>query len=127
MGVEIEFNAKRRFLCARLIGEQTATDFRNAYESVHAHPDYRPGMNRIWDLREGTLKGLTGNDILRMGSVSAQHEPAGSGARLAVVVSEEVDDDLKQIGESLNEEVLTVDMKVFRDMAEAEHWVSAGG
>lgn len=125
--MDIKVDAQRGFVRIVLVGEQSLEEIKQAFSSLLEHPDYRPGMNRLWDIREASVSSLTADQLRDIERHARALEPTPEHLRVAVLVSRDVDFGVIRMLESLaNEKApVTVDSCVCRDLAEAEEWVSS--
>jgi hypothetical protein len=102
-------------------GEVAFTEWRAAVDAALAHPDYRPGMGILHDWRR--LRGAPSpEEIWRRADHGAQLGPI----RWALVAPTTVAYGMGRMAEFLTEE-LAIELRVFRDIAEAEAWVRGEG
>ena len=67
MSVETEWDVERRIAIRTALGELTAKDAVDAMKSSYSHPSFEVGMNSLWDVRQGSLAGLSTFDIRESG------------------------------------------------------------
>ena len=97
--------------------------FVEAFGRMINHPEFRPGMNALWDLRNASLARIGTSEMRRMVEWAQRHTPKRDGARVAMLVRRDVDFGVSRIAEPLIEARLSVQYQVFRDEAEALAWV----
>jgi hypothetical protein len=85
------------------------------------HPDYRPGMKSLTDLR-GIDHEVTREDIQRLAELLRGRQTEISGGRGAIVVSSDVSFGMARMLEGLTTQV-PYELNVFRDIAEACAWL----
>lgn len=122
--VTIHIDEEQRLATVTLAGRITAHGIVRAIESLNAHPQYRPGIPKLWDARNGDLSKLTRAEfrsIARAGRLSGLPK---RGSRVAVLVTKTVDFGIARMFE-LSEGYDRVDaMRVFRDHAAAIAWLA---
>jgi hypothetical protein len=107
-----------------LAGRLSVEDLEAAFLEMLEHPQFRPGMPIIWDLRTATLVTLSTEHLRRLsGRVSTQRARRGTG-KAAIVVGSDVDYGLMRQFEVLSEGVPR-QLMVFRELAAAEAWLGA--
>ena len=108
-----------------LTGAVTVAVMAQAFELLAAHPRYREGMARLWDLRKAHLHGLSSVDLDRIRHYAAA-KLSTRGARVAVVVASDVDFGIVRMFQSWEGASLPASMEGFRDVESAEAWLKAG-
>jgi hypothetical protein len=87
-------------------------------------PDFHPGMDALWDIRKAEMQNLPTNDILSLVSFIKSHQQErGAGYKVAIVA----DRDLLFGGARMFEafaDTVPFNCRVFRDIEEAESWIS---
>lgn len=125
--METSIDRKRGFITARLSGSQTRATLEAAFNELVQHRAFDPSLNRLWDVRTAGLGKLNSDDLRCIrGFIRGRPEDAGT-ARVAVLVSEDVDYGIGNMFRLMSEGVLPVNIRAFRDLDEAEAWVSTGG
>ncbi len=104
---------------------ETATfrEWCEALKGFLADPDYRPGMGVIHDWRR-LLTASPSTEIMARAEYVTEI-PAMKGTRWALIVAGTVTYGMGRMAEILME-TSSVELRVFRDMAEAEAWVRGG-
>jgi hypothetical protein len=100
--------------------DATFPEWRQAIEGFLAHPGYRPGMGVIHDWRR-LLKAPATPDIIARSSY-VKGIPPLKGTRWAFVVGSLAAFGVARMAQILTEES-SLELRVFRDMAQAEAWV----
>lgn len=114
------------FAHVQIYGHVTWDDFRNAFARMLEHPDYRPGMDALWDTRGADFSQFTSPELVRFGEFVMERGATRDGARGALVLPDAGDHGLSQMYDTLQKLELPVRMKVFRNLAEAEAWLASG-
>jgi hypothetical protein len=96
-------------------------EWRAAVDAALKHPNYRPGMGVLHDWR-GLREPPEAADIRARADYGAQL----GRIRWAVVVSSEVGYGMGRMAEILTGDPL-IELRVFRDIGEAEAWIKGGG
>ncbi|HID48132.1 MAG TPA: STAS/SEC14 domain-containing protein [Chromatiales bacterium] len=122
MPVESEIYPEQMLVIHTCSGELTADDFIQAFDHSIAHPDFRRGMNVLWDIRDATIN-TSPRDIQKLVThVATRREKRGSGYRLAVVSDKSVLLMLAGIFKALATP-LTFQVRIHRDIEVARRWL----
>jgi hypothetical protein len=102
----------------RLLSDDTASfdEWRKAFEAALGHPDHRAGMGVVHDWRRLPMPPSAEEVRKRVRYVSRL-----GPRRWALVVPDEVGYGMGRMAEILTDE-LSIRLRVFRDMGEAEAW-----
>ena len=92
-------------------------------ERMYADPDFRPGLNALWDFRGASLWAMTGEDIRAIIDFVAENRDRRGSGRAALLGPEDLTYGMMRMAQSLGEGKLDVSMRVFRDLDEAMDWV----
>lgn len=101
----------------------TFTEWCEAFKGFLADPDYRPSMGVIHDWRR-LLTAPPSTEIMARAEYVTEI-PAMKGTRWALIVAGTAAYGMGRMAEILME-TSSVELRVFRDMAEAEAWVRGG-
>ena len=104
------------------VGEMTAADFKGAVSTIFDRPDYEPGSNALWDLREATGSAFSVREIRGVVEEVLKQRTEDIGSRVALVVSSSRDFGLGRMYEQMMAVATSVKIMVFRDRDEAEIW-----
>lgn len=86
------------------------------------HPDFRPGMPSLWDLRNCDLSLVDAPAMRALRDFNIERSEARGRARVALVTATDVGFGIMRMYEA-RVDVPTAVTRVFRDRAEAEHWI----
>ena len=104
-------------------GRVTNKEFIETFKATLQHPDFQPGMGGFCDLRNGELGHLTGDDLYNLAySLLQQNEERGPTHKLALVVADDLNYGLARMYSAYTENS-PVEVRVFRDTAEAISWL----
>ena len=79
----------------------------------------------LWDLREGTLTGLSSTDLQLLVERGAPFADSRKGGRTAIVCSKEVDYGLSRMFQIFaSHQHIPIEVQVFRSTHEARKWLS---
>ena len=117
---KIEYDRDNDVLIARLTGTQSMESVIAAYDEARKHSDYRPGMNRIWDMRNAKFAdALESPDATAMTKLSNLFERAPSSGQIAVVVPNTTIYGMARQFQLASETELSIRMHVCRSLDEA--------
>ena len=123
MRLEIKIDSVRSIARMRVFGVWDVSEFSARLTELTDHPDFKPGMPAIWDMRDADLAGMTKGDMLAAGEKSRQLADRRGNARVAFVVPDDLRFGMARmpqvVGRSPN-----LDIQVFRDFAAAEAWIA---
>lgn len=122
--METFIDRKLGFIKARLSGRQTRETLEAAFNELAQDPDFDSSLNRLWDMRKAELAGLTVDDVRFIQAFILERPQYAGTARVALLVSKEVDYGIGNMFRLMSEESLPVDVRVFRDLDQAVAWVS---
>jgi hypothetical protein len=101
----------------------TLDDVRRAVEEAMADASFRPGMNSLWNLKDGRVA-ITVAELPEMiGHLSKIDDKRGRGYRVAILVRSNEDFGLSSLFE-MNAYTLPFEVQVFRNTDEALAWVT---
>ncbi|MCK4512272.1 hypothetical protein KAW64_11065 [bacterium] len=108
-------------------GEMTPADFKGTLAGIFEQPDYVPGSNALWDLREATGSAFSVHEIRGVVEEVLKHRTEDTGSSVALVVASSRDFGLGRMYEQMMAVASPVKIMVFRDRDEAEIWAKGGG
>lgn len=103
-------------------GRVSPGDLKTALDRLIAHPGYRPKIAMLWDLRAADAGDLHAAQL----SEYARHlanRPERFGARVAIVVSRDLEFGVMRMWQSFAEAPVPQDRRVFRNLDEALGWL----
>lgn len=124
--VEIRIANESNIAGIRMKGPLSEQAIRDAFDSVVAHPEYRPGMGRLWDFRDADSSALDATALRRLADYSTGHAAEVRTARVAFVASRPLEYGLSRMFEGMTEPA-GVPRRAFYSLEEAEAWLRAGG
>lgn len=125
MPVECRIDAEAGIIHTILSGEVGASDIIEAIEALFRHPDYRPGMIGLADLRSYTWRAET-SDIKRIAQFMIANGDTIGRSRTAIVVSDDYSYGMSRMYEAFAD-ASPIEVDVFRDMDEAVAWLRGAG
>ena len=124
MSVETEWDVERGVAIRRVLGDLTVQDAVEAMKSSYSHPNFVGGMNSLWDLRQGSLAGLSTFDVREIiWFADATVETRGRGYRTALVAPTDADFGTSRLLKTLGSH-LPGNIRIFRGYDEALAWLS---
>jgi hypothetical protein len=123
--MEATVQIEDRFARVTLSGPIAIDKWKEAYHQLLSHPDFRKDMDTLWDFRAveeiHTLQPSDMHAIAR--EVTDRAEKRGAG-RVALVMAREVDFGLARMYELMSDGLVPLSIRVFRDLGEAEAWLT---
>ena len=89
-------------------------------EEISKSPSYRPGMFRLWDLRDFGLAKIT-SGMLRCINLHSSQTLQSTKGKIAFVTANDLDYGLCRIFEGVSED--NTEVEVFRNMEKAQSWL----
>ena len=120
MDCTIDIDVASAVATVRLTGLITVAEAARAFERLAAHPQYRDGVARLWNVRKAEFSKITSDDIRQI-SQAARATLSNPRARVALLVARDVDFGISRMYQSTAGE--TLPMQVFRDLESAEAWL----
>ena len=127
MPITTSLNEKTGLRTYDVTGEMTPADFKGALAGIFEQPDYVPGSNALWDLREATGDAFSVHEIRGLVEKVLKSRTEDTGSRVALVVASSRDFGLSRMYEQMMAVATSVEIMVFRDRDEAEIWARGGG
>jgi len=125
MPVDIQFDPETAgvgLITYTVTGELVLDELRTALEGEHNHPDFRPGMHALWQIKEGTI-GVAATELPGLISLLEERtEKRGTGYRAAIVVRGNLDFGLSTLLQ-MHAYSLPFEIKVFQSLTQAKQWI----
>lgn len=118
----VHFDEDKGVVCVTLEGRLTVRTIVAAVGSL-AH---RPRMHRLWDIRNADLSTLDFGAVWGMAEAMASLPPVHPDARIAIVAASDVQFGMSRMYEVLIEGRSPGTHRIFRDIEEAEAWLTEG-
>jgi hypothetical protein len=97
---------------------------KTAADDMLHDPDFRPGADALWDLRKAEMRHLSTEDILSLVSfIKGHQQERGAGYKVAIVVERDLLFGGARMFEAFSDTV-PFSCRVFRDLDEAQGWIS---
>lgn len=104
-------------------GNLELDDIRQALEGVYENPDFRTGMNALWQIKNGTI-GVTATELPDLIELLKRlADKRGTGYRSAIVVRHNMDFGLSTVFQ-MHAYSLPFEIKVFQSLTQAKRWVA---
>jgi hypothetical protein len=106
----------------RCSGNVAINEAKRAFDQVVSDPGVQPDSHALWDLRSAAIaeKPRAIPDLLDM--LQNRHPARANGQRVAILVSEENDENVATLVENAASKGLT--LRVFSSYAEAARWLA---
>jgi hypothetical protein len=105
-------------------GPVKGKDIIGALVKMLQDPDFKKGMDALWDFRTVKSANSETAEIREIVSfVRANQEKRGTNYRVALVVSTDIDFGLARMFEAYSHE-LPFDIQIFKDIKDAERWLN---
>lgn len=124
MPIEIFIYPERNLVRRRISGAVSMDEMIASLEDTLRHPDYKPGMNELTDMRDHFHQ-TTGEDVRKITEAIKEHSGFTGSVKLAVVVSRTVSYGLTRMLQMLLEET-PWEVTIFEKLEEAEGWLEDG-
>ena len=126
MPIRVSIDRQRGLITTVISGAITPADLVAAYERIFADPDFRPGLDSLWDMRDARLAAFTTEHIRQTSEyILSQAARRGSGYKSALVASADLQFGLARMYEVFTER-LPAEVGVFRDIDDALRWLAEG-
>jgi hypothetical protein len=107
----------------KVTGDLELDDIRKALEGLYQNPDFRPGMNALWEIKNGTIS-VTATELPELIELLKRlADKRGSGYRAAIVVRRNMDFGLSTVFQ-MHAYSLPFEIKVFQSLTQAKRWVA---
>jgi hypothetical protein len=104
-------------------GDMTLDDVRGAVDVAVADPQFRLGMNSLWNLKDARIA-ITMTELPEMiGHLANINDKRGRGFKVAILVRRNEDFGLSSLFE-MNSYGLPFHVRVFRSSSEATEWLT---
>ncbi len=124
MPIHTSVDAERRLITHVVSGNLIMAEVQQAFENGLAHPDFRPGMNVVWDFRECSFARLKTDDIRSQADhIRRQTEDRETAYKAAVLVSTDVGYGMSRMFDAYADG-MPCQVRVFRDADEAHRWLA---
>ena len=121
MPTRFRIDTEKNVVYRTIFGETSAEELLDSYSAVLEHPDYRPGMKSLTDMREVTPSTYR-RDVLVLAQFVLEHRKEIGPLKVAVVVSREASFGMtRELTVELDES--PVEMSVFRGIDAARAWL----
>lgn len=123
MPISYRFHTDRNLLVTRYRGTVTDDEFVATYREIYEHPDAKPGLSELVDLRDVSSVQTSARAMrLVTGLVQQFHGEAAEQMRTAVLASTDLEFGLSRMYQAIAAET-PEHVEAFRDGAEALAWL----
>ncbi len=126
MPVETVIDVKKNLVVHVITESFRMADIEPTWKAMLADPQFRPGMNVLWDFRKGTSAiEFSTSDIQNIVSMTAGHiKQRGAQYKLALLATQDLFFGLSKMFAAYGDEI-PIEICVFRSMEEALDWLDA--
>jgi len=119
-----EISAEKGYIIHVAIGDVNLEEAAESFHSSLKDPEFKPGMDAIWDLTSGKF-GALDEEMLKhfVNSIVKAYPMRGEGQKVAVVVKDESDVRLGKILRQLTLSVMNHEMQMFQNLNDALVWL----
>jgi len=121
MPIEVRIDKQLGVVLRRVTGKVTTEELIANFIETLQHPDYRPGMRSLSDLREVHPSTFSA-DARKIGDFVVSRSKQTGSARAAIVVSQDASYGMVRVLQVFAQNS-PMDIQVFRDMNEARTWL----
>ncbi len=104
-------------------GRVTPESVRSAFDALLSHPEFRPGMACLWDVRGASGESLSSKELDSFAHTAAEKRHERGEGRTALVVPRDVDYGAGRAYQQKFERGVAAHFMPFRDLSEAEAWL----
>jgi hypothetical protein len=123
MGINTAIDTVNGIVIRSVTGEIKADDIKEAWERLMEHPDYRPDMNIIWDVREIDATNLSSNNIKDLAYYYIEKtSKRDHKIKISIVVRDDLLTGLTRMFQAYASDS-AFDIMVYRDLDQAIEWV----
>jgi hypothetical protein len=122
MAVETTIDTEAGLITFKVTGELALDEIRQALEGAYAESTFRPDMNSLWEIKEGTI-GVTPTqlpDLIKL--LESLAEKRGADYKVAIVVRGNLDFGLSTIFQ-MHSYTLPFEVKVYQSLTQAREWL----
>jgi len=125
MPIDISIDKERGLFIRTVRGAITTEEVIRSVEQVLAHPDFRPGMKSLSDLRD-VIPYTSTTDVKAIAKLILSHSEQVSGVRAAVVVTQAISYGMMRMLQAYCDRS-PAEIAVFYDLDEAMDWLDQEG
>lgn len=123
MGINTAIDTVNGIVIRSVTGELRSDDIKEAWEKLMEHPDYRPDMNIIWDVRECNVSNLSSDNIRDLAYFyTKKTSDLDRKIKISIVVPDDLLTGLTRMFQAYAHEA-AFDLMAFRDLDQAIEWV----
>lgn len=121
--VETIIDTDAGLITFKVTGDLGLDDIGQALEGLYDNPKFRPGMNSLWEIKNGTISVTATElpDLIEL--LKQQSSKRGAGYRTAIVVRRNMDFGLSTVFQ-MHAYSLPFEIKVFQSLTQGKRWVS---
>jgi hypothetical protein len=123
MPVTMEIRPDENLIVHEILGKFTLADFKATMNAEISHPEFRAGMDALWDFSRGDASGISQADVMRMAEImTAASDRRGSAYRIAVIAPDDLHHGLTRMyaGHTAG---IDREINIFRERGAALGWL----
>ena len=120
---DLRFDDDRNIVYIHLVGPVSSTTLVDAFDAAISDSRYKPGMNRLWDLRDADLSGIPSNAAMGLGQHSLKFPQGVRDVKVAYVAAEAFEYGVARMIQAYSM-ATGLSAEVFTSIEEAEAWLS---
>jgi hypothetical protein len=121
MPIIIELNKEEGIVYTTIDGRVSTDEIIDGLKKVLDHPDFRPGLRGIVDIRPSELDTHAG-DVRRIADLLIEYRDRIGWSRSAVVVATDLAFGMTKMFQAFNE-ASSIEVEIFQDIEEARQWL----
>ena len=125
LGITTQIGVERNLRIHCVTGALTFDELIGSLKNLYSDPDFDPGMNSLWDLREADVSSFETPDIQNLRNYVGKHWGTEGKSKSAIVVSRDLDFGLSRMYEFYLQSKTSSEVPVFREYDEGLKWVTA--
>ncbi len=119
----LNFHHDKKYVKAIFVGPLTFDFLKSAFSAIMNHPEYKPGMNRFFDLRECDMSQMSSDDWGAYGQFVKSLETTPGKVKAVALVARDLEYGMIRLFQSVSDFVLPSETFVTKDSQEAERWI----
>lgn len=124
MPITLEIDVERNLVVRTVSAPVAFEDFADAIQEHLDHPDFRPGMHVLWDIRDVESRPWTSQMAKQMADYAGSLSEKRGVGRFAIIASSDLAYGLSRQYQVIGQDIAP-EIGVFRTMEEALEWILA--
>ena len=123
MTVNTEIDVVRNLIIHHFSDSVSLPEFTKTIENTLSNPDYKVGMDAIWECKQGTKVEMSSSEAQKLSDLTGKaFDKEGSGYKLALVAKEDLAYGMLRVYEGWSSN-RPVEISTFRNYDDALSWV----